>query len=182
MQDWIVWNRKDKYRQAGSRVGSPGDGVDNACCCARPEVRSLETVVSGECWWRQWSGKDGRCAARTATSRTGLRIPAAPLCPAVPGFRRQQPRSGIKADIRLMTDPVAARHMHADWRPGCVAPLAGPCAAPIGPPGPSKDVRARGNHVRRHCALWPAMPCHAPGIPPPTLLPRVHPCTFAVPV
>jgi hypothetical protein len=47
MQDWIVWNCKDKYRQAGSRVGSPGDGVDNACRFARPEVRSLETVMSG---------------------------------------------------------------------------------------------------------------------------------------
>jgi len=46
MQDWIVWNCKDKYRQAGFRVGSPGDGVDNACRFARPEVRNLNIVAS----------------------------------------------------------------------------------------------------------------------------------------
>jgi hypothetical protein len=31
LQDWIVWNLKDKYRQAGFMLGSPGNGVDNAC-------------------------------------------------------------------------------------------------------------------------------------------------------
>jgi hypothetical protein len=46
---------------------------------------------------------------------------------------------------------------------------------------PDRAARAVRSFMRKEaldaiCALWPALPCHASGIPPPTLLIRVHPC------
>ena len=85
MQDWIVWNFKDKYRQACFRAGSPGDGVDNACRFARPEVRSLNTVVSiSSVVGDSNPGRPCGCAARTALPGTE-RVPTASLAPRLQG-------------------------------------------------------------------------------------------------
>ena len=48
--NWIVWNCKDKYRQAVCLASSPVDGVDNACrfrptrCKPHPEGLRIKAV------------------------------------------------------------------------------------------------------------------------------------------
>jgi hypothetical protein len=54
VQEWIVWNHKDKYRQAVPAGSSPGDGVDNACRFRPTRCRPHPEGLRVQSWFDRW--------------------------------------------------------------------------------------------------------------------------------
>ena len=139
-------------------AGSPGDGVDNDCRL-RPTrceellipSRAVAILIPKRLAHRRMADLPARARTMRPRTRPRSQLPRK-YCPAAGNsrfarsFRVARCRTGRKPSSRLDRAARATRPF------------------------------MRKQSLDAICALWPASPRHAPGIPPPTLHFRVHPC------